>query len=548
MGNTGLQAIDHNSSVFAGLVSLAAKRASAGRHRSALQWCRTAAGFATTNPVGILRSPELEQVVDTVASALPAQPSGSPRLPPATGRRVLHVLSEAAPIGGLTRLVERWIQHDAASTSSILLTRQGTVNERLQAAVSASGGATVCLSDNVDAVERAAVLRNLGHEVDLVVCHLQSDDAIAGAAFGRGYCGAPVAFANHGDHIFWLAPTRAQLIVSNRDIAQDLSVQVRGYSAISNQVLPLVVPDRHAQSPRDRIRTDLGVSDDQPLAVSVARAIKFQDTDLRPRFTDLLTAVLDAVPELIFCAVGPEASEEPWPGLRRRYGNRILVTGPVQDPHPYLDAADLYLDTFPFSSTTSLLEASASALAVVTFDGHQGWRKMLGIPTFIGQQADRPTTIEDLAARMAVLARDPDARQDSTRAARGIYEGYYDATQWPALLEQMYERLGRLKDQESTLGESRAPGTDAALSDYNTALWAIEQRTPLLWSIMANLDGFDRRDRVEWAARCLLSRALARAGRSRAAEHALLPAVASASPSALVSSGPLDTVRTGARA
>ena len=524
MGEAGLQEIDHNGKVFADLVSLAACRAAAGRHRSALQWCRTAAGFATTNPVGILRSPELEEVVDTVAEALPAQPSGPPRLPPATGRRVLHVLSEAAPIGGLTRLVERWIQHDAASASSIVLTRQGEVSERLLAAVDASGGSAIGLADSIDAFDRAAVLRGLGHEVDLVVCHLQSDDAIAGAAFGSGYRGAPVAFANHGDHIFWMAPTGAQLIVSNREIAQDLSVRVRGYAASSNQVLPLVVPDRHGRSPRDRVRRDLGVADDRPLVVSVARAVKFQDTDLRPRFADLVTAVLEAVPELVFCAVGPDVSDEPWTDLQRRFGDRVVVTGPVQDPQPFLDAADLYLDTFPFSSTTSLLEASASALAVVTFDGHRGWRKMLGIPTFVGQPADRPDSIGALSARMAVLARDTGARQDSARQAREVYEGYYDIARWPSLLEQMYASMGRLKDQGSAIGESPAPGTDAELRDYCTALWAIEQRTPLLWSVMANLNGLDRRDQREWTVRCALSRVLAKAGRSRASERVLHPA------------------------
>lgn len=524
MGVPGLQEIDGNARVFAGLVALAARRAAAGRSRSALQWCRTAAGFATTNPVGVLRSPELEQVVDAVAETLPAQTSGAPGLAPAAGRRVLHVLSEAAPIGGLTRLVERWIQHDTASASSLVLTRQGEVSARLLSAVEASGGSVIAWPDSIDAVDRAATLRSLGHEVDLVVCHLQSDDAIACAAFGRGYRGAPVAFANHGDHIFWMAPSRAQLIVSNREIAQDLSIRVRGYAASSNQVLPLVVPDRHGGVPREQVRRSLGVAEDRPLAISVARAVKFQDTDLSPRFTDLVTAVLEAVPELVFCAVGPHASDDPWTDLYRRFGDRVIATGPVQDPQPHFDAADLYLDTFPFSSTTSLLEASASGVAVVSFDGHRGWRRMLGIPTFVGSPADRPDSVGALAARVAVLARDADARKDSARAARNVYEGYYDPARWPSLLEQMYATLGRLRDQGSTIGSSPARGMDEELRDYCAALWAIEQRTPLLWSVMANRDGLDRRDRREWAVRCGLSRILARAGRPLASERILHPA------------------------
>lgn len=546
MGTPGLQEVDHHGSVFTDLVTLAQRRAAEGRYRSALQWCRTAAGFATTNPVGVLRSTELEQVVDAVAAAVPDPRSGTPRLPPATGRRVLHVLSEAAPIGGLTRLVERWIQHDVESASSILLTRQSTVSERLQSTVRTSGGAAFGLADHVDAMERASFLRGVGHEVDLVICHLQSDDVVAAVAFGHGYRGAPVAFINHGDHIFWLAPTQAQLVVSNRDIAVELSHRVRGYAESSNQVLPLVIPDRHIHSTRQQTRSELGVVSDRPLAVSVARAVKFQDTDLMPRFSDVVSAMLERVPDLMFCAVGPEPSDAPWPELRRRFGSRVVVTGPVPDPQPYLDAADVYVDPFPFSSTTSLLEASAHSLAVITLDGHQGWRKMLGIPTFVGQVEDRPTSIGALTERVALLARDTGSRSESARVAREVYEGYYDAAQWPSDVERMYEKLVRLKDQDSTLGASTVPPPDAELLDYCAALWAIEQRTPLLWTVMANHSGFDRRDRLEWSGRCGLARLLARWGWTRAAERILRPVLPAAPRVTPVSDVSRSAVPTGA--
>lgn len=520
MVTPGLQEIDHNGRVFADLVALASARAEAGRHRSALEWCRTAAGFATTNPIGVLRSSEIELAVDIVARALPSFPRWRPS---GQQRKVLHVLSEAAPIGGLTRLVERWIQHDASSISSVVLTRQDSVSERLQVAVTQSGGTGIGLADNEDSFERASKLRGLGYESDLVICHLQSDDAIACAAFGRGYQGAPVAFANHGDHTFWMAPTQTRLIISNRDVGQLLSVQARGYAESFNRVLPLLVPDRQSNSSRQHVRSNLGIPDDRPLAISVARAVKFQDTDLRPRFSDLLSAVLDSVPELVFCAVGPMPSEEPWISLQQQYGDRVIVTGPVQDPQPLLDAADIYLDTFPFSSTTSLLEASANSLAVVTFDGHVGLRKALGISTFVFQSTDRPTDIEGLSSRIKLLARDTSARQESARAARSVHDGYSNETQWQLLLQQMYAALDQKNRLKETIHMNPAPTPDARLLDYCTALWAIELRTPLQWRILANLHGFDLRDRLRWTARCSVSRVLARAGKDRASEAVLRP-------------------------
>jgi glycosyltransferase involved in cell wall biosynthesis len=518
--NSSYPRLEKNRIIFSALVALAKVRAESGRYRSAMEWCRTAAGFATTSPIGHLRSSDLEEVIDSIASKLPVLPQ---KLTKSTHRKVLHVLTESVSIGGLDRLVERWILHDTSTESWVALSRQESMTPRLLRAVESSGGSAVALSAETDPFERASILRMLGHEADVVVCHLLSDDPVACAAFGRGYQGAPVAFADHADHLFWLAPTAANLIVNFRDIGAVLTHQGRGYAESCIHMLPLLIPEGERGSLRAATRHELGLPEDQPMAISVARPVKFRDTALYPRFSTLVETALESVPDMVFCAVGPTHRDEPWAELRERYGDRIIVTGPVQDPQPFLDAADIYIDTFPFSSTTSLLEASASALAVISLDGHRGLRKALGISNFIGAAADRPSDIRAFATRITALAQDAQQIEQSANAARAVHERYSDESRWQSQLQELYAKLDMSTRDDGPIGNAPPPPSSDNLQDYCSAILAIEGRVPLLWRIMTNLSGLDKRDRVMWAMKCGASRALAKVGRQDASEHILLP-------------------------
>jgi hypothetical protein len=527
--------IAHHGRVFSSLVDLAARRATAGRHRSALEWCRVAAGFAVTNPTGELRSARLEDVVDDIAGSLPVLDT------PASGtdkRRVLHVLSESASVGGLTRLAARWIAHDTASVSTVVLSRQADVAQPLVDAVTESGGSIFSLGHEADPIERARAIRRYGHDADVVVCHLQPDDPIPAVAFGRGYAGAPVAYFNHADHIFWIAPSRASLLVDFRQAGRMMSSIGRGYSERSLASLPLLVPEPPVEAAfmRTRIRDDLGISDDQVMVVSVARAVKFQSTDLRPRFAEMLMEILEANPTVVFCAVGPEATDEPWPELLRRFPDRIRVTGPSTDPQQFLGAADVYLDTFPFSSLTSLLEAAATPLPTLTLDGHDGLRRTLGITDFVAPEADRPLDLAGVVERIRVLVSDKDARALSAAEARALVQEYSSVSRWTSQLEALYDLL--LTDAARPIlgaGAPRRPSPEQL--DYALAVLAIEDRVPLQWRIVASLPYLDARDRRMWTVRSWMSRVFHQIGLDEVAERVLLPVPWKKKPTENVSEG-----------
>ncbi|KAA9135538.1 glycosyltransferase family protein [Microbacterium caowuchunii] len=498
--------LEQNARIITGLVALAHRRAAGGRYLSALEWCRVAAAFAMTNATGRLRDDRLERVIDLVAAnALPPSPSWRPST---EGRRVLHVLTEAATVGGLTRLAARWIRYDAQSISSVVVTRQSAVPEHLADAGRASGG-TVDALGGLDAVSRAVRLRELAARADMVVCHLQPDDPIAATAFGAGYAGAPVAVYNHADHLFWIAPTSASLVVDFRRAGRELTHRGRGYLAEDTFLLPLLVPAPSPGRAREQTRTALGIGEDQILLVTVARAIKFQDTRIRPRFADLAATALEADPRIVVCAVGPHPEDAPWPELSARFPGRLRVTGPVADPQAFLDAGDVYLDPFPFSSLTSLLEASAAALPVLTLDAHGGLRRALGIADFVASPFDRPVSLDELDTRIAELAAYPHIRGVAGARARAHVESLAAETDWADLLEQLYQRMRTVPGR--TLTVAPAPDPDDALRDYGAALLAVEQQIPLLWTVSGALAELDRRDRAEWRVRVTAARIVQKA-------------------------------------
>ena len=64
-------------------------------------------------------------------------------------------------------------------------------------------------------------------------------------------------------------------------------------------------------------------------------------------------------------AVGPGGRVD-WSAAEREVPGQIVLVAETTETATYLDAADIYLDSFPFVSITSLLEAGQRGLPVVT--------------------------------------------------------------------------------------------------------------------------------------------------------------------------------------
>lgn len=110
-----------------------------------------AASHASVAHCGLFASNALEALVCRLAQGA-LSPCPRVRNPWAPGAResVLHVVYLVRPVGGVTRMLVRWITHDAVRRHSLLLTEQSKhpVPEFVRQAVTESGG-RICYLDGV---------------------------------------------------------------------------------------------------------------------------------------------------------------------------------------------------------------------------------------------------------------------------------------------------------------------------------------------------------------------------------------------------------------
>jgi hypothetical protein len=174
----------------------------------------------------------------------------------------------------------------------------------------------------------------------------------------------PILFLNHADHIFWLGSSIAHVVINLRDAATDMSINRRDVEPMRNYLLPTIVDQTERTRTREEAKAALGIDGDAVLLVSVARAAKYRSVNGRS-FADLHVSILQKYPNARFIVVG---SGEPsdWKTAKALTGDRITGLAEVADPKIYFEAADIYLDSYPFVSSTSMMEAGAHGSPLVS--------------------------------------------------------------------------------------------------------------------------------------------------------------------------------------
>ncbi|HRK65264.1 MAG TPA: hypothetical protein PLN53_12785, partial [Terricaulis sp.] len=266
-----------NFALFEQYVSQAEAHFVSGDYASAAAYCSIAAHIPVQNHCGIFWSPRVEKVLTDIARA--TETPGAPHPRPKEIKRILSVMTQAAPVGGLTRMLCQWVGADKGREHSVVLTQhRGPTPQFVFDAFGASGGSVRFLNRSPgNQVDWAKKLREIAQGYDLVVLHTHCEDVVPLLAFGAIESGKypHVVVLNHADHLFWLNPSVAHLNIDLRDAALELSVNRRGIARERNILMPTISESIKRTRTRDEAKKELGIPADQILLVSVARQLKY---------------------------------------------------------------------------------------------------------------------------------------------------------------------------------------------------------------------------------------------------------------------------------
>ena len=342
----------------------------------ALKYIEIATHFFN-NLAGDLSSLRVEASLRALASLLPnereerrAETVGPSRKPVC-----LHVMNEASAFGGLISTATRWIKIDGgARTHSVaLLSQQLPPPAELVQAVSESGGQIYIADQNSSPLQRAAWLRSLARRLaTCVALHIDSCNLIAAVAFNsKG--GPPVLLVNHPGHMFWVGVSAADFIVNVRgsQLETHWTKVHRGAKNCVTIPVPLLEPEALglAEAGRDerksRAREILGVPKDSVLIMTSGASYKFRPFG-EMDFLKTCQEILEAVPEAYLLAAGV-IEDDRWRDASNKLGLRLRALGSLPQSKIAVlhQAADVYVEGFPFGSTTALLEAGLQGIPAV---------------------------------------------------------------------------------------------------------------------------------------------------------------------------------------
>jgi hypothetical protein len=437
--------------------------------RAAL-WAYVAAGTGIYYGHSRLCSPPLETLVARLGTAVASSSHIGVASRERSGprRHWLHVFSETAAIGGHTALARRWIALDrSGDRHAVALTMQAAdaVESGLARVVSAAGGSIVSVSGEGGLLRRAARLRQHATEsADVVVLHTHQWDVVPSLAFAAPG-GPPVLVLNHADHAFWVGVAVADTVIDIRDSGLALSRRFRGVRR--SAMLPVPLEDR-GPAPIDRTKAAARLADPALLdaglvLLTIGSGYKYRQV-AGLDFPETLARIVDALPECVALAVGPEPHDPLWQALKSQTGGRVRAVGPDADLAAWHAATDLYLEGFPVGSYTAMLEAALAGRAIV--------RKPLlappgELPVDRGALAriEPPATPDAYVQRVVELAHDTGQRSREALAARSAVLATHCGEGWAA-------RLKELRDALPSVHEPVAVGDRPPLTPGLVDYWA----------------------------------------------------------------------------
>lgn len=371
------QRIEKNYQKFQQILSYIEANIETSPVEELLNRAQMAAVFAWSQSCGLFASPELEALLTRISHRLfPQQPS---RLssPPSAKHRVLMIISAIYGVGGHSRLASRWINIDSDSEYTVVLTMQDhlEIPEQFQTMHEKGLIKLIELKQSTRS-QRSVELRELITKTDDVVLLIHPHDVIPSTALASLDNPPPVVFQDHASHTFWLGATVSRLILSETGTM----ITKRGIvpEHISWTPLPLDTPGDSKETGL-AFRTHYGVPPDAVLLMTCGASFKYRAID-DITLSRLLHPLFETHAQLYLVVVGVGLDDMPcseeWIPLIADFSHRVRFTGKIsgQKLNECYLAADIYIDSTPFSSPTTMFEAAVHNLPIVRL-ALPDWRK-----------------------------------------------------------------------------------------------------------------------------------------------------------------------------
>lgn len=438
---------------FKVLVSLAERFLLTHQLDAAAVFGQMAAEYCSRNHPGLFASFGLEDLLVRIGQETMSSVSMCQGLHSTNGavNRVLHVLTQAHNVGGHTRFVWRWIQRDAERAHAVALTRQMEVRtpKPLIDAVFASGGRLFHIDRRIGGlVARTEALRRLASNTDLIVLHIHPYDVVPVIGLSGMQQRPPVIFVNHADHLFWQGVSISDVVAHFRHSGLRLSLRRRNIENKRCTILPIPVNRTERKLSRSEAKIRLGIAQDAVVLLSVASSYKFRSTN-SISIIEALLPVFRACREVILVLVGPNEHDLPActdPDIRER----VRFFGRREDTFLFYQAADIYLDSIPFASVTSLLEAGSLGVPLVGYCTHPADAETLCAddPGLV-QSFLYPNDLITYCENVVRLVRDQSFRE---RLGSQIQEEITDIheVRWRKILEGLYSQAFSVPPMESS--------------------------------------------------------------------------------------------------
>jgi glycosyltransferase involved in cell wall biosynthesis len=445
----GRQLIPQHFEKFRNLVSQAKHFEERGDYNTAAIYGDIAADYAAfSQHCGLFFSPDLEYLLlrigrKAIQSSLSWQNNSSPRTP----KKILHVVHGVWNTGGHSRLLWRWIQQDVDRSHSVVLTRMSVSDtpQVLKDSVSKSHGKIYALSETVgNFIARAKRLRKIAESADIVVLHTVKDGSITDIAFAQKDQSPPIIYVNHADERFWPGVGIIDVVANLRESGMRLSQNRRGIDAIRNMLLPTLIEPAQRKLSRAEAKRQLGIDENSVMLLSIARAVKYESSDTMT-FADAHVPLLEQHEQAMLVVVGP-GNHEDWSVAIQKTQGRIRVLGETPDTALFYQAADIYVDSYPFVSITSLLEAGSYGTPLVSrYPYSSDACEIFGadMPGLTGNLI-RVRDLEEYTKVLSQLVENKEFRLSLGEVTKQGIEKTHTGSNWQRSLEDVYARAETL--------------------------------------------------------------------------------------------------------